>query len=75
MLLSEGRAVMYGGGFSEMLLYSRVNCDWNGQREILSLSDPARADSVQGESLIEIRRTLLCAARLAMMKWILACSE
>ncbi len=27
---SEGCAVMYGGGFSEMLLYSRVNCDQSG---------------------------------------------
>jgi hypothetical protein len=26
MLLSDGRAVMYGGGFSEIVLYSRVNC-------------------------------------------------
>lgn len=25
MLVSEGCAVMYGGGFSVMLLYSRVN--------------------------------------------------
>lgn len=27
MLDSEGWAVMYGGGFSEMDLYSRVNCN------------------------------------------------
>lgn len=26
MFVSEGCAVMYGGGFSAMLLYSRVNC-------------------------------------------------
>lgn len=26
MLDSEGWAVIYGGGFSEMVLYSRVNC-------------------------------------------------
>ena len=26
MLDSEGWAMMYGGGFSEIVLYSRVNC-------------------------------------------------
>lgn len=27
MLLSDGCATMYGGGFSDMVLYSRVSCD------------------------------------------------
>jgi hypothetical protein len=61
MFVSEGCAVMYGGGFSVMLLYSRVNC---ARQTIVSLAPPSAAIAHWGF----VKRTRFCAARLAMSR-------
>jgi len=59
MLDSEGWATMYGGGFSVMFLYSRVNCH--------GAECQRRCGNVVGVKKSETR-TRFCAARVAMVK-------
>lgn len=59
---------MYGGGFSVMLLYSRVNCP--GGNEVSAILPPHKT-GLQGLET----RTRFCAARLAMFRMGLMCRE